>query len=151
MNWFTVYSPGQSCSTWYDHMVAPLRNSYPVLYWIHFPVLIVKQLAEYFVVVLQVISEFSSLEFRLGNPVVEATIIAAQQEFVKAISQISLLSVHHIRISLSVQLFCYYCSNYVLLLVVFIVNSKLNIQLYLRTRVWFSNFRKLEQGMYNMY
>ena len=41
----------------------------------------VKQLSNDFVVILQVISEFPSLDFRLSNFIIEATILTAQQEF----------------------------------------------------------------------
>ena len=37
--------------------------------------LIVKNLSDYFVVVLQVISEFSLLKYRLGNLVIVATVL----------------------------------------------------------------------------
>ena len=54
------------------------HQRYCVFYWIHFRVLIVKQLSDYFVVILQVINEFSSLESWLGNLIIEATIQTAQ-------------------------------------------------------------------------
>ena len=46
--------------------------------------LIAKKLSDCFVVILQVhvISEFSLLESRLGNLIIKATILTAQQEFI---------------------------------------------------------------------
>ena len=47
-----------------------------------FECLIIQQLLDYFVVFLQVISEFSALDYCLNNQIIEATMLTTQQEFI---------------------------------------------------------------------
>ena len=91
--WFGMYVVSEHCKihiTLMYELYCCFCSFSPVLIsvWLNkvkshiFWVLIVKQLSDRFLVILQVISEFSSLESSLGNLIIKATILAAQHEFI---------------------------------------------------------------------